>query len=319
MREVERRLSQPDTGEETRKKQEQIVKRIETLIEQARTSSQSQRRQRQNRPMKPGEQPGEPQDQPGENGGNAPFTKAAKPENKRSTAGGKDAWGHLPPELRQEMDNVFKEDPLPSREELIRRYYLSVSQEEPGPREVIAVDRNRWASSMFRALLAAGLTIAGALRRSARAEDPKPSDKKEASGFVDGRKGDVPEGAAELVTPQTEHAIKVGLTWLTKNQNADGSFGSGTYRGNIAVTSLAGLAFMASGSSPGRGPYGSYIDKALAYVMENTSPSGFIAVPSAATHGPMYSHGFGDAVSRRSVRDDASARDSREASESRSD
>ena len=94
MREVERRLSQPDTGEETRKKQEQIVKRIETLIEQARTSSQSQRRQRQNRPMKPGEQPGEPQDQPGENGGNAPFTKAAKPENKRSTAGGKDAWGH---------------------------------------------------------------------------------------------------------------------------------------------------------------------------------------------------------------------------------
>ena len=56
------------------------------------------------------------------------FTKAAKPENKRSTAGGKDAWGHLPPELRQEMDNVFKEDPLPSREELIRRYYLSVSQ-----------------------------------------------------------------------------------------------------------------------------------------------------------------------------------------------
>ena len=27
--------------------------------------------------------------------------------------------------------------------------------------------------------------------------------------------------------------------------------------------------------------------------MENTSPSGFIAVSSAATHGPMYSHGFG--------------------------
>ncbi len=55
MREVERRLSQPDTGEETRKKQEQIVKKIETLIEQARSSNQSQRKQRQNRPMKPGE------------------------------------------------------------------------------------------------------------------------------------------------------------------------------------------------------------------------------------------------------------------------
>ena len=65
------------------------------------------------------------------------------------------------------------------------------------------------------------------------------------------------------------------------------------YRGNIAVTSLAGLAFMSSGSSPGRGPYGSQIDKALAYVMQNTSPSGFIAVLATSTHGPMYSHGFG--------------------------
>ena len=27
--------------------------------------------------------------------------------------------------------------------------------------------------------------------------------------------------------------------------------------------------------------------------MENTSPSGFIAVPGSSTHGPMYSHGFG--------------------------
>ena len=59
------------------------------------------------------------------------------------------------------------------------------------------------------------------------------------------------------------------------------------------MTSLAGLAFMASGSSPGRGPYGSQIDKALAYVMQNTSPSGFIAVFATSTHGPMYSHGFG--------------------------
>jgi hypothetical protein len=50
---------------------------------------------------------------------------------------------------------------------------------------------------------------------------------------------------------------------------------------------------MSSGSSPGRGPYGSQIDKAISYVMENTSPSGFIAVHASSTHGPMYSHGFG--------------------------
>ena len=96
-----------------------------------------------------------------------------------------------------------------------------------------------------------------------------------------------------MMTPETDTAIKNGLAWLARNQNADGSFGSGTYRGNIAVTSLAGLAFMSSGSSPGRGPYGAQIDKALAYVMDNTSPSGFIAVRGSSTHGPMYSHGFG--------------------------
>jgi len=130
MRDVEQRLSKPDTGEETRNKQIQIVKRIETLIEQARSSSssQSQKRQKKSQPVKPGQQPGDPEDQPGPDGGNAPFAKPQKPTNRRSLAGGKSEWGHLPPELRQEMDNVFNEDPLPSHEELIRRYYLSVSR-----------------------------------------------------------------------------------------------------------------------------------------------------------------------------------------------
>lgn len=113
------------------------------------------------------------------------------------------------------------------------------------------------------------------------------------NGFVEPRNGDVPEGAAEMVTPETDEAIRRGLEWLASQQNADGSYGTGAYRGNVAVTSLAGLAFMASGSTPGRGPYGAHIGKALQYVLDNTSPSGFVSVPNAATHGPMYSHGFG--------------------------
>jgi hypothetical protein len=71
------------------------------------------------------------------------------------------------------------------------------------------------------------------------------------TGFGDPRKGDVPLGTAEMITPETERTIQLGLAWLARTQNADGSYGNGTYRGNIAVTSLAGLAFMASGSSPG--------------------------------------------------------------------
>ncbi len=115
---------------------------------------------------------------------------------------------------------------------------------------------------------------------------------KEAGTFKDGKRGDVPEGAAEMVTPNVERAVTNGLEWLAKQQAPDGSFGSGTYRGNLAVTSLAGLAFMANGSSPGRGPYGTQIERALGYIMENVQPGGFIAVRGESTHGPMYSHGF---------------------------
>lgn len=149
--------------------------------------------------------------------------------------------------------------------------------------------RTRFSPAALRIALAAGLLFTSF--GSARAQE-KESQKAE-GGFADGKRGDLPEGAAELMTPQTDRSIQTGLAWLAKSQNADGSFGSGTYRGNIAVTSLAGLAFMSAGSSPGRGPYGPQVDKALMYVMENTSPAGFIAVATAATHGPMYSHGFG--------------------------
>jgi hypothetical protein len=125
------------------------------------------------------------------------------------------------------------------------------------------------------------------------AQEPARDAAKPGGGFGESRRGDVPSGTLEMMTTETDQAIQSGLAWLARSQSADGSFGSSTYRGNIAVTSVAGLAFMSSGSSPGRGPYGAQIDKALAYVMENTSPSGFIAVIGASTHGPMYSHGFG--------------------------
>ena len=121
----------------------------------------------------------------------------------------------------------------------------------------------------------------------------KPEKPQSVGVFGEATRGDVPEGSREAVTPEADRAIQNGLAWLARTQQADGSFGSGTYRGNIAVTSLAGLAFMASGSSPGRGPYGQQVEKALQYVMANTSPAGFIAVAAASTHGPMYSHGFG--------------------------
>jgi hypothetical protein len=129
MREVERRLGQPDTGEETRKKQTAIVKNLEQLIEELKNSSQMGGQKKSRLVNMPGQKPGsQPGQTPGSNPGHAPNMKPAKPDGKHALVGGKDEWGHLPPELRQEMDNVARETMLPSKEELIRLYYLSVSK-----------------------------------------------------------------------------------------------------------------------------------------------------------------------------------------------
>jgi hypothetical protein len=71
------------------------------------------------------------------NRGRIPVPTAGRPQHEtREAVGqggdgrrqGKDEWGHLPEELRQEMANVFKEEYLTSKFDLIKRYYQSVSQ-----------------------------------------------------------------------------------------------------------------------------------------------------------------------------------------------
>jgi len=106
--------------------------------------------------------------------------------------------------------------------------------------------------------------------------------------------GSEPSPAASLrATPAaTEAATARGLAWLAARQRADGSFGSGGYLGNVAVTALAGMALTAAGSNPGRGPYGAIIDRAIGYLLAHARPSGFLVVEDSASHGPMYGHGF---------------------------
>lgn len=98
--------------------------------------------------------------------------------------------------------------------------------------------------------------------------------------------------AVNMLTPETGHAINHGLAYLTSRQNDDGSLGSGGYSRNVAIAGLAGMAFVASGSSSGRGPYGRNIERCIGFLLDNTQDSGFIMVTGAASHGPMYGHGF---------------------------
>ncbi len=128
MRDVEERLAKPDTSGDTQNRQKQIVKRIETLIELVRQSGGSAMGFRVRRVRQPGQQGQQPGDQTGALARGAPPMKPAKPTGQHANAGSKEVWGHLPAELRQVMENSFKEAELATKAELISRYFLSVSK-----------------------------------------------------------------------------------------------------------------------------------------------------------------------------------------------
>jgi hypothetical protein len=114
----------------------------------------------------------------------------------------------------------------------------------------------------------------------------------------DGRDGAIPDGSASkgMITPEADRVIENGLRYLKAAQHQDGSFGTGGYMGNVAVSSLGGLAFMAGGHQPNRGAYGAVVTRALKFVLSQSGrqgPAGFLHNPLATPHGPMYGHGFG--------------------------
>ena len=89
-----------------------------------------------------------------------------------------------------------------------------------------------------------------------------------------------------------QDAIDKGLAFLASRQTDDGALGTGGYGRNAAVCALAGMAWLASGSTPDRGPYGRELARVTDFLLEHTQPSGFITVADAESHGPMYGHGF---------------------------
>ncbi|MBN2474135.1 MAG: terpene cyclase/mutase family protein [Pirellulales bacterium] len=98
--------------------------------------------------------------------------------------------------------------------------------------------------------------------------------------------------AARMITPEADQSIERGIAFLISRQRDDGSLGSAAYRGNVAVAALGGMAWMAGGSTPGRGPHGAQVSLCLDYLLANTDQSGFISAHGRTSHGPMYGHGF---------------------------
>lgn len=97
----------------------------------------------------------------------------------------------------------------------------------------------------------------------------------------------------ELITQDAEKAIENGLKYLVKTQSRDGSWrtngSSGSYP--CAMTSLAGLALLASGNTPLEGPYAVNVQKATEYILSCANDSGVIAKMSEEQRS-MYGHGF---------------------------
>lgn len=97
------------------------------------------------------------------------------------------------------------------------------------------------------------------------------------------------------VTAETRLAIERGLRFLKSRQVRSGkfvgSFGLSGYAAGTAVTALAGLAFMCSGSTPFDGPFASEIQKCTDFLLRNTSDRGYIA-SSGNLQSNMYGHGY---------------------------
>ncbi len=95
------------------------------------------------------------------------------------------------------------------------------------------------------------------------------------------------------MTPKILMAVRKGLDWLARNQNQDGSWRSAGSFGDVpvAMTSMAGLALLSSGSTPTRGPYAPAVQKAVQFLLRNVHPSGLIAT-QPPEGSPMYGHGF---------------------------
>jgi hypothetical protein len=125
----------------------------------------------------------------------------------------------------------------------------------------------------------------------------------------DGKRVALPDGSQSrgMVNDAAERAISRGLDYLASRQGGGGEWGTGGYPANVAITSLAALAMMASGSMPDRGRYGANIRAAVDFVLKQGERPGGRAGAFGVQHpdgflhnaghfgqqGPMYSHGFG--------------------------
>ncbi len=95
------------------------------------------------------------------------------------------------------------------------------------------------------------------------------------------------------VTPEAQRAVMKGLDHLQGTQSDDGSWITGGGQAYpVAMTGLAGTAFLAHGNTPTRGKYAKTIQGTVEYLVRCSGPSGLLTGPGQDSGMPMHGHGF---------------------------
>ena len=97
----------------------------------------------------------------------------------------------------------------------------------------------------------------------------------------------IPASEQQVLTAAGLRAAERGLKFLSEHQLEDGSWPGDvgykledSYRvwnkssAHVGVTALAGMAFLAGGHVPGRGPYGDAVEKAVGFILKQVRHAG---------------------------------------------
>jgi hypothetical protein len=140
------------------------------------------------------------------------------------------------------------------------------------------VNRSRWIRSALGVALVAAAVFAVCHATRPAAAQPKPAT-------AGPRDAAAPQSELKVVQ-QVNASIDRGLEFLAARQRKDGG-----WHANNAINSLALLAFMGRGHTPGRGRYPDVLEKGKKFVLANAqdNPKGYLAQFGG---GSMYEHGL---------------------------
>jgi hypothetical protein len=83
--------------------------------------------------------------------------------------------------------------------------------------------------------------------------------------------------------------VEPGLRWLVGQQGQDGSWGK---HDKLALTGMSGMALLASGSTPERGPYSGAISRAIEFVIASQRADGRAFTHASSGYSAIHNHGY---------------------------